>query len=220
MSARLPDAGQKPWLLYALIALTVSLGIWQACRAYYKQTLLAAYTAQQQGPALRWSDGALPIWQRVQPQGAWLAAQTFLLAPRYRHTVAGSEIITPLRLNSGEIVLVNRGWLADGKTPPPPPTTLPVLQTEPWPRFFELGATPAQGRRLQNLTAARAATLTGLPVAIAYAQQQTGPDDGLLRDWPAPDFMVPRHLGYMLTWWGCSVCGVLLLRRLRKGGPT
>ncbi|WP_159673517.1 SURF1 family protein [Andreprevotia sp. IGB-42] len=210
-------ARSKPWLLYALIALTLALGAWQAWRAHYKQTLADAYAVQQGLTPQAWAGGSVADWQRLQPLGHWLAAQTFLLAPRYRNGVPGSEVITPLQLAKGDIVLVNRGWLADGKPQPALPATLPQLETQPWPRFFELGPTPSEGRKLQNLTPERAAALTALAPAVAYTHQISGADDGLLRDWAKPDFKVARHLGYMLTWWACSLCGVLLLRRLSRG---
>jgi cytochrome oxidase assembly protein ShyY1 len=210
---------KKPWFLYALIGLTLLLGVWQAYRAHYKQGLADAYAAGQQLAPRTWHGGPLADWQRVQPQGRWLGDKTFQLAPRFHEGRPGSEVVTPLALVSGEIVLVNRGWIADGQTPPAAPATVPQIETQSWPRFFELGPTPPQGRRLQNLTAERAAQLAGTALPIAYAHQLDGAADGLLRDWPKPDFKVARHLGYMLTWWACSLCGLLLLRRLKQGAP-
>ncbi|WP_035054545.1 SURF1 family protein [Andreprevotia chitinilytica] len=215
-----PHAGSRgksrqPILLLLLIVVTIGLGAWQLCRALQKQRLVDAYHAEHQKAPQPWRGGSIPDWQRRQPIGGWLDQQTFYLAPRYRDGVAGLEVVTPLQLASGEIVLVNRGWLAEGHTPSAP-NALPQVETQPWPRFLELGPTPVEHRRMQNLTAERAAALTGLAKPIAYARQSDDSADGLTRNWPEPDFNPARHVGYMLTWWGMSICGVLLMYRLRK----
>jgi cytochrome oxidase assembly protein ShyY1 len=64
----------------------------------------------------------------------------------------------------------------------------------------------------QNLDPARFVAATGvevLPVMIE-ATRAPVPDDGLVRDWPAPDFGVEKHRIYMLQWYALAALAIVL----------
>jgi surfeit locus 1 family protein len=64
----------------------------------------------------------------------------------------------------------------------------------------------------QNLDPARFAAATGLAVlpAVIEATAAPVPDDGLLRDWPAPDFGIQTHRIYMVQWYAFALLAAAL----------
>jgi hypothetical protein len=132
----------------------------------------------------------------------------------------------------GRTILVNRGWTPQGPSRaappavPPPPGTVTVVGriATPPAGFFELESTPPAGNVWQNLDPARFTAATGIPVldAIVEATRAPVPDDGLVRDWPAPDFGIEKHRIYMLQWYAFAALAVALwivvpLRRRAAG---
>ena len=102
-------------LVLAGAALCVRLGVWQLGRWRAKQALNARLRAAAALPPLE-AKGASPPWTAV--RGRYLA-----IAGRYdeRHQVVigghlhedvpGVEVVTPLVLEDGSAVLVDRGWI-------------------------------------------------------------------------------------------------------------
>ena len=66
---------------------------------------------------------------------------------------------------------------------------------------------PRRGPVWQNLDPARFAAATGvavLPVVIERRRRRCR-DDGLVRDWPAPDFGIDTHRIYMVQWYAFAL---------------
>ncbi len=202
-----------------LILLTLLLGVWQSWRG------LGKYQLGMDGQAnpVKWSRGIPLEHQQLQLSGRWLDTACLELGPRSRHGQAGHEMLCPLQLADGVIVLVNLGWQADARAQPALPA-LPVLTapallavSQPWPRFVELGPTPLQGRRLQNPDPARHAEWPGwqtlpAPAAYAVALAPAGREEAF---WRSP-LSAWRHWGYALSWWLMSACGIVLWRKLAR----
>ena len=114
------------WFLVALACalLTARLGLWQLSRAHQK-VAAAALIAERGGLAAlpaealaRDATTAADQWQRrIVLQGHWDAAHTVFLMNRTMDERAGFFAMTPLRLPSGDAVVVQRGWLARATTP-------------------------------------------------------------------------------------------------------
>jgi hypothetical protein len=75
-------------------------------------------------------------------------------------------------------------------------------------RFLELGRTDESGVVWQNLTIERFARFKGLAMQPIVIEQAGNPDDGLVRDWPRPDFGISKHYGYAVQWF--SFCGLII----------
>jgi surfeit locus 1 family protein len=78
--------------------------------------------------------------------------------------------------------------------------------------YLELKPETASGSIRQNLDPARFAAATGLAVlpAVIEATVAPVPDDGLLRDWPAPDFGIETHRIYMVQWYAFALLAAAL----------
>lgn len=211
-------------LLVALLsaALTARLGVWQLDRAAQKTALQQALAAQRALPPLRQAELAkaadeMPaqLHRLAAVQGRWLAAQTVYLENRQMNGRPGFYAVTPLQLDDGSAVLVQRGWLPRDildrtriAAPPPPEGTVQVLgRIAPGPaRLYEFEGA-ASGAIRQNLDVLSFARETGLPLrpmALVQEDGATPPADGLLRHWPQPALGVDKHHGYAFQWFALS----------------
>ena len=127
----------------------------------------------------------------------------------------GFFAVTPLRLEDGSAVLVQRGWLPRDPmdrtrivAAPPAPGRVAILgRIAPAPgRLYEFEA-GASGPIRQNLDLDAYARETGLllrPLTVVQEDGQPPPDDGLLRQWPRPAAGVHKHYGYAFQWFALS----------------
>jgi surfeit locus 1 family protein len=105
----------------AFCALTVSLGLWQTRRAAEKDALQATLERRGREPArvlparlIAADDYAL---RRVVARGEYADRFTILIDNRVHQGRVGFYVVSPLRIKGGDVhVLVNRGWVAAGRT--------------------------------------------------------------------------------------------------------
>jgi surfeit locus 1 family protein len=136
---------------------------------------------------------------------------------------AGFWVMTPLRLDSGSVVLVQRGW---APRDPVLPNKAPTLKEAPdrvqvsgqWisppSRLMELDSgTSAPDTSFsqvrQNLDLAQYERETGLKIRAVMRQNSTA-DDGLSRDWPSLASRAQTNRGYAFQWFAMAVVGLLL----------
>ena len=194
------------------VAIGVTAGVWQLGRGAEKQALrdrfeqLARYAAVNVGPA------ALPVrdveLRKVTARGIFRPARTVYLDNRVLHGVPGYHVIMPLDVGGGMHVLVNRGWIAG----PPDRSRLPEVRTPaeevkvggvalvPGRRVFELSSRVTEGAVWQNLTIDRYRAAHPIAVQPFVLRQDTPLDDGLKREWMAPDFGIEKHYAYAAQW--------------------
>ena len=107
-------------LVAALLAAlgTARLGFWQLDRAQQKLDLQARLQARAVLPPLSPTElpgdaaAAQAQYDRpVQLRGRWLSEHTLYLDNRQMNARQGFYVLTPLRLPSGDAVLVQRGWM-------------------------------------------------------------------------------------------------------------
>ena len=228
----------------AAAALTARLGVWQIDRAAQKTALQQAMQQQRALPPLPQAQLArepaeLPaqVHRSVRLQGRWLALHTVYLDNRQMNGRPGFYAVTPLQLDDGSAVLVQRGWVPRDlldrtrvAAPPPPEGLVQMLgRIAPGPaRLYEFDAA-ASGPIRQNLDLVAFARETGLalrPLAVVQeddAASATTPSDGLLRQWPQPATGVEKHHGYAFQWF--ALCALIiglyvwfqLIRPARRG---
>lgn len=110
----------------------VSMGFWQLSRAEYKDNLLNKI--EQRKDLHPVSITELPhdeedrLFLPVELRGTFDDRHQFLHDNRILNKKVGYHVFTPLRLLNGDSILVNRGWIPQGKTRQNLPE-LPVSQT-------------------------------------------------------------------------------------------
>lgn len=208
------------------VAVTAALGVWQLSRAAQKLALHAAQVQQKERPPfdLRLanaidSSGAW-LHRPVRAYGQWLTQHTVYLENRVMAGQTGFYVFTPLALEGGGAVMVQRGWVArDGRER----TRVPALVSASGAvvvagriaavpgRLLELGQGQQQnpfttsGMAIRhNLDLSAFATETGLALA-PFTVLQTGPaSEGLQRDWPEVASGVEKHYGYAAQWFALA----------------
>jgi surfeit locus 1 family protein len=210
------------------VGVTARLGFWQLDRAAQKVALQQARDSQALQPPLASTDlareppGAAAQWhRRVVVEGVWEPARTVYLDNRPMAGRTGFFAVTPLLLDDGRAVLVQRGWLprdATDRTRIAPHRTdagRVRVQGRIAPsasRLYELGEA-ASGPIRQNLDLAAYASETRLkllPLVIVQDDPSALAGDGLARQWPQPASDVHKHYGYAFQWFGLSALAALL----------
>jgi surfeit locus 1 family protein len=210
----------------AAVATCVAAGNWQRDRMHAKEALRAQYdAATTAAPVALASLPAATDWPslRYRPvtvTGEYLADRQIFIDNKVAAGRAGFHVVTPLLLADGRFVLVNRGWIAQKSSraalpDAPPPSGVATVRGRiaiPAVGYLELKPETASGSIRQNLDPARFAAATGLAVlpAVIEATAAPMPDDGLRRDWPAPDFGVETHRIYMVQWYAFALLAAAL----------
>ena len=194
-------------------------GNWQARRAEQKRLLGEQFDQALRSPPVAFVPGAQVVHKHVAARGRFVAAHTVFLDNKVRRGRAGYEVVTPLQLaGSDRHVLVDRGWIAA----PASRASLPEVRTplneieidgialDRLPHALEAGAAPP-GKVRQNLDVAAFAAETGLRLEPIVIEQHSDSRDGLVRDWPRPDFGIEKHESYALQWYSFAALAIILL---------
>jgi surfeit locus 1 family protein len=152
--------------------------------------------------------------------GSFDAAHQILIDNKVHAGVVGYDVVTPLALRDGRIVLVDRGFVPGGASravlPSVPPASGDVTVrgrlNVPPAGYFEFGRAVPEGPVWQHLDPKRFTEATGVAVLpiVVEASAPTGGDDALVRDWPAPDFGIEKHWIYMLQWYSFAALATAL----------
>lgn len=125
-------------LVAALIAAMISAGLWQLRRLDEKQTYKALVEARQEEPVADVTD-VVPVgagvgdaavsgvlYRKVRATGTYASDDTVVVENRTYNAAPGAWVLTPLQLDDGTAVLVNRGFVGfdrDGEIVDPAPPT-------------------------------------------------------------------------------------------------
>lgn len=206
------------------------LGRWQLDRAEEKRALAAAFAAA--GPAIELPDDSatLPRYQRVSARGRYDARHQFLLDNRVHDGRAGVQVLTPLILDGGGAVLVNRGWQPFGRTR----QDLPAVAVPEGPRRVagKIDELPQAGIRLPATASGGWPRLVNYP-DMAELEAQSGSrfhprvilldpaePDGYVRDWRLHGAAPDRNLGYAIQWFAfaATAAAIWIGLSLRRTG--
>jgi surfeit locus 1 family protein len=226
MRSRFPPRALPALAVVGAVALFVAAGNWQGRRMHEKEALREQFDAASALAPLELA--ALPAatdwtalrYRSVVVSGEYDARRQILIDNRVHDGRAGYHVVTPLALADGRTVLVNRGWTPQGASRAALPSVAPPRGNVkvagriaiPSPGFLELAPTPTDGIVWQNLGVERFRAATGLGVlpVIVEATAAPVPDDGLVRDWPAPDFGIEMHRIYMVQWYAFAALAIAL----------
>ena len=97
------------------VAILLSFGTWQVKRLFWKEALIAERQDGFNAEAvpLPESDRDIPgiLWRRVTITGEFLHESEIHMAARSMRSNVGWHILTPFLRDSGQTVMVNRGWV-------------------------------------------------------------------------------------------------------------
>ena len=214
----------------AFVALTFWLGNWQVGRAHEKRDRQALFETRMNDTPVRLT-GVVPaeglLYRRVRVSGRWMPERQFFVDNRIREGRAGFDVITPLAIEGGSAVLVNRGWIARDAGYPRAPKVpasqgaadIAGLATRPPARFLELSPQQVAGDVWQNLSIERYAAATGLAlVPVVVLQEHPAARLAAVRE--TPDAGIAKHVQYAFTWFSLAATAftlwvVLNVKRVR-----
>jgi len=214
------------WCMVMLFfPLTMSLGFWQLDRAEQKIGIQEEQSKQVQAPTKRVisSSEAPSRFQSYRLEGRYIEKH-FLLDNRQRSGKVGYELLTPFELQSGGVILVNRGWLKAGRTR----DELPELATpkdaveiegffywsdKPIPVLdngFEMLSPTMQ--RIQSIDWPRVqgALNNGLVQELEFRLMKTDEPGALDISWVYQSMKPEKHQGYAFQWFSMAVALIVL----------
>lgn len=202
-----------------LVPLFCALGVWQLGRAEEKRAIAEGWEQQRLQPAVALD--ALPDnpdtlrYRPVVLKGEFLAGRDFLLDNRIRQGRYGVEVITPLRRSSGELVLVNRGWLAGDPYRQALPEVVEVpgelelagyVYVPPGESFTlgDIAADTGWPRLVQAIDPVAMAEMLGEPVWPYTVRLNADSPAALLADWPLVNARPEKHEAYAAQWFAMA----------------
>jgi surfeit locus 1 family protein len=107
-------------LTVCLLYIMISMGLWQLDRAAFRQDLQHKIEQRRNLPPVSLAE--LPtqtedaVFYPVSIRGRFDREHQFLLDNRVYNQAPGYHVYTPLIMSDGRAILVNRGWVAQGRT--------------------------------------------------------------------------------------------------------
>ena len=220
------------WSVLALLptlALLLWLGNWQINRGQQKAAMLAQFAAVALQPPQpldpRIAAAARPLHVRI--SGHYDDARQLLLDNQSNHQRPGYQLWTPLRMNSGALVLVNRGWIALTDRAHPPSPLAPageVVVDGYWHALAQAGLRSdasdcKKAERFPQIVnyprAADIACLLGENVADGELLLAPDAPGGFVREWHFDNGFPPtRHYGYAAQWFALALTLLFLFIKL------
>ena len=218
-----------PLAALGLIALFVSLGIWQLDRAAEKNRLKALF--ENDAPYTRLTgDRPVTEYQNIEAYGHYLDQRQVLIDNVFVDSRIGYYAITALRYAANEpLLIVNRGWIARPAANEPIPDLstggakrtirgrvghLPRVGIRPGAAFEGAGDWPKKAiyPTLADLSAELGEKL--LPFILLLSPDA---DHGFLRRWQPRESGPMMHYGYAFQWFAMAtaILGILFWR-IRK----
>jgi len=202
-----------------LIIVMINLGLWQLRRLDERRTFNAAVEAHYNMPPQPLDSVLKPgtnpddvQWRPVTATGTYRSEGTVHIVNRSQNGFGGDNIVVPLDLGDGRVLLVNRGFLPFGEKVPPAPSGEVTVTGR---------LRPTQSRHFAQLSDSQQGTLTEAQrVDIPRLQQQvkgqvvdmyidafaSAPADSpTLQAVIEPELSEGPHLSYAVQWFIFSV---------------
>ena len=207
-----------------MLAILISLGVWQIHRLHWKRGILAAIDDAEQTAPIPLPAAPSPF-AKVEVTGTYEPGSAARYGADVRDTRAGptlgEQALGVLRRPGAPPLLVDRGWAPDTAQPPLPAGEqhlVGYVRGADRPGWFS-ATDDRTGRRFYTLDPAAIGPALGAPDLAPYTLVLLGrPAPGV---WPSPAEHLPRppndHLNYALTWFGlAAILAVVFILYARK----
>lgn len=214
------------------VAVTVWLGSWQLRRGHAREALDAQYAAARQAEPIELDHDTAtrPNAQAIAARatGRYLGRQ-LLLDNQVNAQLPGYQVLTPLELADGALVLVNRGWVPqnpDRRVLPPAPVPEGVVNVRGLWRDLPQ---PALRLETANCSGSGWPRVVEYPttadLACLFPEQSVAPgmlllapeaEHGFVRNWSQADARFPpsRHYGYAAQWFAFGATLLVIFFKL------
>jgi cytochrome oxidase assembly protein ShyY1 len=210
------------WIGFHLLCLAGIVGMaflsaWQFDRLHQRQDFNDDVRSRStlEPVDVRTLDDADPsslAWRSATATGTYLADEQILILNRSQGGRAGLNVVTPLLLEDGRAIAINRGFVALDQTPPPaPPGTITVggiLRGSEQRRSGQAREADGELTEMFRLDLDRlAAQVDPELMRVALLAQVASPaDDPMLQSVPLPELGEGSHLSYAIQWIIFAVC--------------
>ncbi|MGD2054963.1 MAG: SURF1 family protein [Gammaproteobacteria bacterium] len=204
------------FMLYVM----VSLGQWQLSRADYKDNLHQKVSERKNLPPVTLQelphDSEDRVFMPVIIEGKYDSQHHFLLDNRIINGLAGYDVYTPFIMSDGTAILVNRGWLKQGRTR----QDLPQFETPSYDLRFKglLDKPPAKGviladnvhdnhgwpMVLQYIDTSEIEQVLGYQLLPMIVWLDAEAEHGFHREIPALKLDSAKNTGYAFQWFAMS----------------
>lgn len=205
-------------LMLALAAAMVGLGLWQLSRYHERSAVndriaaaaVAAPVPLAQVVPVGHRPPADAAWTRVTATGHYDPGHQILARDRGLDNATGFEILTPLVLDDGSAVLVDRGWLAPGGSatptvPAPPAGRVTVTGRVHLPESRPDPPLTIGGQvQVRRIDPARLADRVPYPLAGGYVLLDE-PREAALAPIPSDHENAAMNGGYVVQWWAFAL---------------
>ncbi len=217
------------------LALMLSLGVWQLQRKAWKDGLEAEMRAGLAAPPVsldkQQENLAALNYRPVRVRGRFLHDSEAYLGPRTHQGRPGLHVLTPLHLDNGAMILINRGWIPEERraSASRPQGQLQgevvvqgilrsQLEQGVWTPEYDAKADLWFWYDIDGIARTRGLAL--LP-GVIQADDRANPG-GLPIGGMAQPALVNNHLQYAITWFSLSgvLLAVFLLAHRRKAGEN
>lgn len=231
-------------VLAAVVAM-VTAGFWQLHRLSERRDRNDTITSRTQLPVVEVEDlvesgdgfdvGSRIEFQTVRAIGVYQPNQQVLIRNRTHQGTAGFWVLTPLRLQSGAVVAVNRGWIPHGAGTGATPAEFAPADGQVEVTGLVRATVTASGLQRSDPSSgvlaemarpdlARLSQQVDSPLLPVYVQlqAQSPPAGDLPVPVPPPDLGEGSHLAYAVQWFVFATITLvgypLILRRLGRPG--
>jgi surfeit locus 1 family protein len=110
-------------IMLPIVLFSLGLGVWQMDRREWKRGILDRIAVNQAADPMPFDelvtgDPLRREYGRVRVSGTFLHDREFYLAARSLKDKVGMQVVTPLRLDDGTVILFDRGWIPSEKKDP------------------------------------------------------------------------------------------------------
>ncbi len=219
------------FLVIAVVATMLSLANWQWHRHHERIAFNATLVERVNAPTESIEDVLIQYpkatdaeWRSVDLTGTYLQGHDLSVVNVSQGGRAGFDPVTPLQLNDGRLILINRGFIPLGQTVKDAPTGVVKIQgrlrASSTKRLGAISdATTGVLTEVQRIDITRLAQQMPAPLVDVYVELQTSvpADDATLSRISEPTFSNGPHLGYVGQWILFSLCAtggwVAIVRR-------